>query len=202
MTLNQWQKLMQSCEFTDNTETYNALLVAYTHKTRHYHSSKHIDACLHHLDKVRYLTLYPSEVELALWFHDAIYVARKSNNELESANWAKAFLVKNSAESEVIERVFNLVMATLHCAPTRTLDESLLVDIDLSILGSAEEIYNEFETAIRLEYKWVPYFLYKRKRIELLQGFLNRERIYTHNYFYDALEVQARMNIKRSIAML
>jgi len=193
---------MQSCEFADNTETYNALLAAYTHNSRHYHSSIHIDACLRHLDKVRNLTHYANEVELALWFHDAIYVARKSNNELESANWAKAFLVNNSAESEVVERVFNLVMATLHCAPTRTLDELLLVDIDLSILGSAEEIYNAFETAIRLEYKWVPYFLYKKKRIELLQGFLNRERIYTHNYFYDALEVQARMNIKRSITAL
>lgn len=144
---------MQLYAFADNTKTYNALLAAYTDKRRYYHSITHIDACLSHLDKVRHLALHPRDVELALWFHDAIYVARKANNELESANWAKVFLVENAAEPDVIERVFNLIMVTLHGGSVRTVDESLLVDIDLSILGAAESIYSEFEKNIRLEYR-------------------------------------------------
>lgn len=58
------------------------MLASYGDKPRHYHLIVHVYACLSHLDNVRHL---------ALWFHDAIYVARKANNELESANWVKAF---------------------------------------------------------------------------------------------------------------
>ena len=65
--------------------------------------------------------------------------------------------------------------------------------------GSAETRYMKFEDAIRKEYKYVPWFLFKKKRIKLLQYFLSRESIYSTEYYIDSLEKQARRNIESAI---
>jgi predicted metal-dependent HD superfamily phosphohydrolase len=81
-------------------------------------------------------------------------------------------------------------------------DAKLLVDIDLSILGASEEIFNEYEKGIRFEYKRVPGFLYKRKRAMLLRSFLTRAHIYLTEAFRRRYEQQARQNLARSIEQL
>lgn len=58
-----------------------------------------------------------------------------------------------------------------------------MVDIDVSMLGSRTDLYQEFEQAIRKEYKKIPSFLYKRGRKKVLSGFLSREHIYTTPVF-------------------
>jgi len=55
---------------------------------------------------------------------------------------------------------------------------------------------------VRDEYKLVPYFLYRKKRKEILTSFLERERIYQNDFFYDKFETQARANIGSAIKML
>jgi len=45
----------------------------------------------------------------------------------------------------------------------------------------------------------VPGFLYRMKRKDVLQGFLNREHIYSTWHFRDQLEAQARVNLKQAI---
>jgi predicted metal-dependent HD superfamily phosphohydrolase len=51
-------------------------------------------------------------VELALWFHDAIYDTRRNDNEERSADWARSSIGTFAAEAA--ERVHTLVMATRH----------------------------------------------------------------------------------------
>lgn len=77
-----------------------------------------------------------------------------------------------------------------------------MVDIDLSILGSSTDLYQEFEQAIRKEYKKIPSFLYKRGRKKVLSGFLGREHIYTTPVFQQEYETQARENVTRALAAL
>ncbi len=202
MQLSRWETLMHAFGFSENEATWCELAAAYAEKHRHYHTSEHINACLSHLDKVHQYTDHPEEVELALWFHDSIYIPRKSNNELKSAEWAQAFLNANQAQVDVVRRVYNLIMVTRHNVPASTKDEEVLLDIDLSILGAKPEIYEQFENAIRKEYKWVPWFLYKKKRKEILESFLNRERIYITDYFFEELESQARFNLASAILKL
>ena len=202
MTLERWQQLMNRLGISLNKDTYQALTKSYSEKHRRYHTGEHINATLKHLDSVAGLANDVVEIELALWFHDAIYKPFSANNELDSADWAVQFLVDNEIEKGRIDRVYKLIMATVHTAKTEGNDQLLMVDIDLSILGTSSLIYDQFEKDVRYEYKLVPYFLYRKKRKEICVSFLERDRIYQYDFFYELLERQARINLTNAIKRL
>jgi len=56
--------------------------------------------------------------------------------------------------------------------------------------------------AIWQEYSWVPEASYKAGRMQVLQAFLQRKRIYWTELAYAALEGQARENMQREIVLL
>jgi len=202
MNLSRWQALMQAWGFAANEKALRALQTAYSETCRHYHSAEHIEACLHQLDVHATHAEHPREVELALWFHDAVYHPLSSGNEEKSAAWAAHFLEENGALPEERERVRSLILVTAHDAPACTPDEALLLDLDLSILGADATTYDAYEAAIRREYHLVPMPLYRRKRAEVLKGFLNRNPLYLTPSFRAQLEAQARINLARAIAAL
>jgi predicted metal-dependent HD superfamily phosphohydrolase len=188
-----WRVLMDQFQMLPNINYYNFLLDAYNESHRHYHNYNHINATLKYLDMVKDLTEYSHEIELALWFHDAVYDVNSTCNESDSASLACDFLVKNNIADDIIERVRRLILVTIHGAKIKTSDEAFLVDIDLAILGSPHNIYSRFEKDIRKEYRAVPYHLYIQKRQEILMGFLEKKRIYHHDFFYDRFEKQAKV---------
>ena len=183
-------------------DCYDALYRAYSEKHRFYHTVKHIDAMLSHFDEVIDIAENPAEVELAIWFHDAIYKPLSKTNELDSAKWAQEFLSTQGFHEKGVERVYSLIMATLHNGELKTNDEKLIVDIDLTILGSSPDVYDEFERNVRKEYKFVPSFIYRKKRKALLESFLANASIYNLGYFKDKYEKAARENISRTIKLL
>jgi len=188
--------------FARNEETFNSLMSAYAGKGRHYHSQEHIVACLRHLDSCISQVANRREVELALWFHDAIYKPISGGNEKKSADWAATFLSENGATGDEGARVHRLIMVTEHNVPTQTKDESILVDIDLSILGADPQTYDLFERGVRNEYKLVPLFIYKKKRAEVLESFLERPSIYQNEPFATEREHQAKENLRNAISQL
>lgn len=202
MNIERWLRLMEAWGFEPNRETFEALLAAYSGKGRHYHTVEHVAACLRHLDGCLAKLEHPREVEIALWFHDAIYKPLSSNNEQESADWATSFISEQGATDAEAARVHRLIMVTEHTAPTQTIDESVLVDIDLSILGADPAKYNIFESGVRKEYKLVPFFLYRKKRAEVLRGFLARQEIYTSGCFSVEVERQAKENLSNAVTAL
>lgn len=52
-------------------------------------------------------------------------------------------------------------------------DLKLFLDFDLSILGTSAEVYQRYSQAIRKEYSWGPYFLYRKGRKKILENFLS-----------------------------
>ena len=86
---------------------------------------------------------------------------------------------------------------TKHPSKPVTEDEKALIDIDLSILGSSEELYDEYTKQIRKEYSFVTKGLYTKGRGALLKEFLSKEYIYETDYFKDLFEERARENIAR-----
>ena len=199
MNQQRWHNLMDVWHMPSNDETYHALVKAHAEKHRYYHTSEHINACLRHLDQVKDLAKRPHHIELALWFHDAIYQPYRKDNELKSAQWSQVFLLGNNVDVKIVDEIVHLIMVTLHtdgAVKPMTADQSLMVDIDLSILGSRSEVYEVYERNVRREYRLVPYFLYRKKRKEVLQSFLDAPRIYQTDHFYHLLEKSARKNLK------
>lgn len=173
------------------------LMAAYAEPQRHYHTQQHLGECLSAFDDARALAGHPDEVELALWFHDAIYDVKGHQNEQRSADWARDALRDAGVSTDAAQHVHDLIMATRHTAVPSGRDEQLLVDIDLSILGAERARFDEYEQQIRKEYAYVPGFLFRRKRREILKGFLDRSAIYSTPHFHDMLEARARDNLRR-----
>ena len=174
------------------------LMAAYAEPQRHYHTQQHLAECLTHLASARHLAQYPAEVELALWFHDAVYDVKGKDNELRSAQWASSALQQAGASDAICQRVHDLIMATCHTAKPVEADAQLLVDIDLAILGASPGRFAEYDQQVRAEYSWVPALIYGFKRKQVLQSFLQRPQIYSTAHFHQALELQARSNLRQN----
>jgi predicted metal-dependent HD superfamily phosphohydrolase len=202
MDLKRWINLMHNMGLPASTECYESLLAAYSESHRHYHNVKHIESMLAHFDCVSDTLQQPFELELAIWFHDAVYDPFSSTNEQDSANWAKDFLLRVNYQEAGAGRVYEHIMATMHTAKNTDQHERLIVDIDLSILGSSREQYDEFEKNIRKEYRLVPGFIYHAKRKQILNMFLSLPRIYSTDYFHEKYEELARANLRRALKLL
>ena len=199
MDQDRWRRLMQRWSAPPSDQVYTALTSAYSESHRHYHTGRHIADCLAQLDSAGELATEPEEVELALWFHDAVYRPTSSKNELRSAEWAQRFLDSVGADATRSQRVFDHILATQHAAGSLSGDTALVVDIDLSILGREPAEYDIYERAIREEYRWVPGPIYRKKRAEILESFLARSVIYETRYFRETCEARARSNLRRAI---
>jgi predicted metal-dependent HD superfamily phosphohydrolase len=183
-------------------QLYREVVAGYSEPHRRYHTMQHLGECFTRLDEARDLAERVYEVELALWFHDVVYDVRKGDNEEQSASWARDAGARSGLPSAVSERICQLILATKHDASPATGDAALLVDVDLAILGAATQRFDEYEQQVRQEYDWVPNFLFRRKRREILQAFLARPRIYSTEHFRQHLEAPARANLARSIQRL
>ncbi|MBD9470777.1 N-methyl-D-aspartate receptor NMDAR2C subunit [Pseudoxanthomonas sp. PXM01] len=181
----------------EGSALFEQLKTAYAEPQRHYHTLQHLGECLAAFDGAQGSAEHPHAVEMALWFHDAIYDVKGHDNEQRSADWARDALLAAGVGSESAQHVHDLVMATRHTAVPQGRDEQLLVDIDLSILGAERTRFDEYEQQIRKEYSYVPGFLFRRKRKEILLGFMERPAIYSTPHFHAALEARARDNLRR-----
>ncbi|WP_199305718.1 hypothetical protein [Pseudanabaena sp. FACHB-2040] len=183
------------------SEALEQLLQAYSSPDRFYHTLTHLQDCLSKFDAAKSLARCPEQVELAVWFHDAIYDPKRTDNEQKSAEWASSVIHQSGLSSDIAESVSQLILATRHNSEVSDRDAQLLVDIDLSILGSQADFW-QYEENIRTEYAWVPVDLFRQKRVEILRGFLERQPLYYLDAFREQFEVQARVNLRDAIAKL
>jgi len=169
---------------------------------RRYHTLEHVEACLRLLDGVRGRAGDADAIELAIWFHDAVYDSRRSDNEACSARLAEDALGRLGVARGIRERVGSLILATRHDGRVADADGGLMVDIDLAILGQPAAVFDAYEAGIRFEYEWVAEAAFRAGRAKVLRGFLERPSIYATEYFRGKLEEAARGNIMRSLARL
>jgi len=163
------------------------------------YNQQHIAECLAEFDPARHLARAPEALELALWFHDAVYDPAAGDNEERSAELAKSCLAEARVSGDIAEIVSRLILATKKHEDGADPDVSLMIDVDLSILGREPNRFLEYEEGIRREYSWVPSFLFTSKRNEILEGFLARERIFRTAWFYEKYEAAARRNLESSL---
>jgi predicted metal-dependent HD superfamily phosphohydrolase len=204
-TVEQWQATWSGLGVVLNPlllRRFQELIARYSEPHRKYHTCQHLDECFEKLGELRAEATHPYEVELALWFHDAIYEKGSAQNEAKSADLAMTVMREANVGAEVVQRVHDLILATRHAAVPVGSDAVVLVDVDLSILGAPPARFDEYERQVREEYSWVPRFLFKRKRKKVLKEFLARPSIFTSGLFRERYEAQARENLERSVCRL
>ena len=173
----------------------------YREPQRHYHTLQHLEECFAALDAVRPHIADAAAVELALWFHDAIYDVHRRDNEARSADLAAASLRDAGLPDVLIGKVTALILATRDHTGTDA-DAAALLDADLAILGAAPARFDAYERQIRAEYAHVPDDVFVPARLRILESFLHRPHLFATPGFRARFGPQARINLKTALGRL
>ncbi len=84
-----WSRLGATLTDASSDPLLIALIEKYGARHRAYHNWAHLDECLAQFDWAWGLADHPADVEMALWFHDAIYDPHRADNEARSAAWPR-----------------------------------------------------------------------------------------------------------------
>jgi predicted metal-dependent HD superfamily phosphohydrolase len=193
-----WQNLIS--RYCTNEELINneldKLVDQYDSPGRYYHNLQHIEALLT-LQQAYASDIRNNDVlQMAIFYHDIIYNVLKSDNEEQSALAAGAFLQQTTFPAFQIITVMDYIRATkTHTGDEHDDDLDFLLDFDLSILGSAADVYSQYAQQIRQEYSVYPDEVYNPGRRKVLAHFLEKPVIYRTVVFREQYEAQARQNI-------
>jgi pantetheine-phosphate adenylyltransferase len=140
----------------------------------------------------------------AFWFHDAVYGGRhegQSNEEQSARLWLGSALDADAADAAA------LIRATDHSRPLENPHRlrDVMLGADLAILGQPADVYDNYASAVRLEYGHVDEASYRTGRAAVLAHFLAAAEagtLYADSYFADLYQETARDNLAREIAAL
>ena len=202
---SQWDDLLSSYNpdksIKDNS--FQLLKEKYSANGRFYHNLSHVKTLLNLLEPLKDKIQEHNAIRFSIWFHDVIYNTKRNDNEEESARLASELLGTLHVNTETINFVRDLILATKgHSGHNLSEDAKLFLDMDLAILGMSEEIYIKYSKAIREEYSWVPELRYRTSRKKILESFIARESIYATDEMKQRFEEQARINIMGEIKSL
>jgi predicted metal-dependent HD superfamily phosphohydrolase len=161
----------------DQPDIGEDLLRRYAEPHRRYHTAdhlRHVLAMIDELAETQELFL----VQLAAWFHDAVYAipAGQLSNEEASARLAIRSLSRTGLEQEDLNQIARLVRLTeTHLPGARDPEGELLCDADLAILAAPPEAYARYVEQVREEYATVPEQTFLAGRLEILTRLADRE---------------------------
>jgi predicted metal-dependent HD superfamily phosphohydrolase len=191
---------------SDVAEKWSSELVArYTEQQRYYHTVSHVAAMLDCLDTHVVGMTDPLAVELAVYFHDWIYEPQSKTNEADSVEAFVAFAKELALDDLLSEKVVKMIEATVthqirdDFSPSEINDVNLFLDFDLEVLGRNWDDYLTYAGQIRKEYISFEEHEYNTGRAQVLKNFLERDRIYFSEVFYEEKETSARRNVNREI---
>lgn len=171
----------------------------YSEAHRHYHNLNHLT----HVLDVLASQEASAAVQLAAWFHDAVYEPRATDNEEQSAALAIRDLARLRAPARTCKQIEGWILATkTHDVAADDAEGRLLLDADLSILEAERPEYVAYAEAIRREFGFVPDSEFRSGRIAVLESFLGRPRIYLTPALYEKRETSARANLTWEIQSL
>ncbi|MCH7393676.1 metal-dependent hydrolase [Acinetobacter dispersus] len=193
-----WFELHQHYHFSEPQKVFNKLIAAYSEKQRAYHTLQHLYECLILLKSIGSNLNDAYSVELALWFHDAVYDPQAKDNELKSAELFEQYLAQDLS-IDIIQKIKRWIIATQKHEAKDELDLQFLLDIDLAILAASPERFDEYEQQIQQEYAWVDPDVYSIKRKQVLAHFYQTEPLYQTEYFQQNFEQRAKSSLKNII---
>ena len=186
-----WERLGLPAPLRDD------LLTRWSEPHRHYHDVRHLAQCLVALGQ---LGGADAIVELAAWFHDAVYDGVPGDDEEASAQLAERLLTGLLPADDVAE-VSRLVRMTA----THTPDDqrgALLSDADLSILGQIPGRYHVYMRDVRLDYAHVDDDAWRAGRAEVLRNLLSITPLFRTERGRELWESRARLNLSDELERL
>lgn len=174
----------------------------YTSPQRHYHTLMHIETMLHEAFAHETEVCDWRAFVMAIFYHDAVYNVLRSDNEEKSARLAAKHLTQINFPSSSIATCEALILATQKHISGASYESSLLIDIDLAILGAEWDTYAEYTRQIRCEYSIYPDLVYRPGRRKVLERFLLRDFIFQTPDFRARLEAKAQQNIRQELSLL
>lgn len=196
-----WGRCLAGETSVAGEDVYARLAELYGEPHRHYHTLVHIRRCLREFDRAAELMDVPGAVEMALWFHDAIYVPGATDNEWQSAELFRRWSGER-ADPAFLQRVYGLIMTTTHRGLPGQRDEGFIMDIDLSSFGMPWEAFERDGRRIRAEFADLTDDRYYPDHLRFLLALQNRPTIYFTDFFQQHYEQVARDNIRRIVADL
>lgn len=198
-----WDRLAQRLRLdaAPARAVFQTLSQLYAQPHRAYHNLDHINDCLRQLDA----SGAPQDLalELAIWYHDAIYEPLSPTNEQDSAALLQAHADSLGLDNALVDNARRLILITKHYDRAHAPDEQLLADIDRSVLARDPQGYDDYASAIRAEYASVDDQRYRKGRGEFLRSQLAQPRLFFTDWAARAgLERRARVNIQRELAAL
>lgn len=179
----------------------DSLLSFYAESERFYHTFHHIEFCLGLLDQVKGQSADADSIELAIWFHDAVYNFPLVENEKLSAEYfmevSEGYLSK-----EQRQKIYGLVIVTDHKTKPTDTDQKILVDIDLSSFGLPWQRFIDDGENVRRELSYLNEDDFYRQQIGFMKQLTAAENFYKTPWFQDQFEATARANIGEYLELL
>lgn len=192
--------------YTDNdrlkNELWTEIVENYTGRKRHYHTLKHLEHLLAQLTAIKDRIQQWDAVMFALYYHDIVYDALRSDNEEKSAGLAEKRMRQLTVPTDIIEQCNTHILATKTHIRSSNSDTDHFTDADLAILGQPWETYTQYYQGVRKEYSIYPDFLYNPGRKKVLTHFLSMECIFKTDHFRTLFETQAKQNLQQELELL
>lgn len=196
---NRWFELCKRLKAKEDSLIFRKIIEDYSNPRRKYHTLEHIYHCLKEFDEVRSLAENSDALEIAIWFHDAIYQPGSNDNEEKSEELASRYLELMALPDKFKRQVKRLILATKHNYIPEDTDSRLIVDIDLSSLGLPNEEFKKRTEKIRAEYEDYSNEEFRQGSYDFAKSLLSRGGIYLTPQFKTKYERQARKNLETLI---
>jgi predicted metal-dependent HD superfamily phosphohydrolase len=197
--------LAERWPLAERADIRDALLAAYDDSSRGYHDSLHLTEVLGRLDELatQGATFDRRAVELAAWFHDAVYDPRRDDNEEQSALLAERMLSGTDPDRIDIAEVARLVRLTAtHDPDAGDAAGELLCDADLAVLAGDMASYEAYTEGVRAEYAHVSDDDFRRGRAAVLEQLLAMPTLFRTSVGRARWETRARDNLTVELARL
>jgi predicted metal-dependent HD superfamily phosphohydrolase len=186
---------------TSRTE-WAALVAAWSEPHRRYHDLGHLAAVLGLVGELGGAAADPDAVQLAAWYHDAVYDPERTDNEQVSAERARAGL-RGLVSDERIDEVARLVLLTAgHDPAPDDANGAVLSDADLAVLAGPPDAYAAYASAVRAEYGHLSDAEFTAGRIAVLERLLALPVLYRLPAVTDEWTPRARANLTAELTLL
>jgi len=179
------------------------LLAAYAEPSRGHHGTRHLAEVLARLDELAAAGARFDRVpvQLAAWFHDAVYDGERDAEE-RSATWAEEALPAY-VDAATVAEVARLVRLTEHHRPEpEDANGCALSDADLWILAADHDRYDAYVAAVRSEYAHLDDDVFAAGRAEVLRTLTDTAHLFRTEHGRSRWEERARANVARELAEL